>query len=333
ILDSFTQAEILDATVNHPLVQRYPPSSKYKHSFLKHLVSAVEAQSANDPTELYSDRGVCIDNLLDEYLSFVIPKGIPDNRDSFRSYFLPFREKYVTLKESEETISFGTTGLRTWPAALMLISFLQLLDKKNSSEPRKVTNTLLPMSLKNSRIIELGCGAGLVGICSSILGASHVVFTDTNHTVLEAVRKNCEINNISVANDSELLQTATKQFFGSQFASILSLDWETTADSKLALLVSSLNADFIVASDVAYDPIIVPPFVRVLSAFLTFKDHAKAFVATTRRTQSTWELFLKELDGRELTWEKLQVNDESLINTYYFDEGGDIDILCIWKRQ
>jgi predicted RNA methylase len=50
---------------------------------------------------------------------------------------------------------------------------------------------LSQFSWKNERLIELGCGTGLVGIYLSLLGAE-VVVTDVEHQLLDVTRANVE---------------------------------------------------------------------------------------------------------------------------------------------
>ncbi|KAJ3341261.1 hypothetical protein HDU83_006695 [Entophlyctis luteolus] len=288
-------ASLLAATVDHPIANAFPPPRIHLRAILRSLVKRAEAD-----TSLLSDSSSA-DRLYELYTSVVID----DASDSvgFRSYYLPATRSFVSLSETTHTISNGSTGLRTWPAALFLVAYLQ-------------TNEY---SLKGKRVVELGCGAGLVGIVSSLIGAACLTFTDMDPKALNTARENCSVNGLS----------------GGSFSM---LDWETVSDGELTNAVISIDADVIIASDVAYDPVIIRPFVRVLSAFLhRCRSHQsswqpEALVATTRRSESTFELFKKELEDDGLLVETQNTcfsEMESMLDTYYFDEGRNIVLMRI----
>jgi predicted nicotinamide N-methyase len=89
----------------------------------------------------------------------------------------------ITLLESRSVIaSSGTTGRRTWEAALHLGRYL---TGPGSS------------SVRGKRILELGGGTGLVSImCTRWLGAQHVTATDGDDGVIEDMQKNIFLNGL-----------------------------------------------------------------------------------------------------------------------------------------
>ncbi len=48
--------------------------------------------------------------------------------------------------------------------------------------------------IQGRNLIELGCGTGIVGILSSVLGASSVIMTDYHEKVVENAKFNAELN-------------------------------------------------------------------------------------------------------------------------------------------
>lgn len=80
----------------------------------------------------------------------------------------------ITILESRSLIaSGGTTGLRSWEAAILLAHFL-------ASDGRKY--------IQKQRIIELGAGTGLVSmLCAKYLGAEYVLSTDGSQEVISAL--------------------------------------------------------------------------------------------------------------------------------------------------
>jgi protein-lysine N-methyltransferase EEF2KMT len=90
----------------------------------------------------------------------------------------------VTMLESRAVISSsGTTGLRTWEAALHLGAFLR------STEGQRF--------VKGKQMLELGAGTGLVSLlCAKHLGAQHVMATDGSELVVDAIRSNIFLNGL-----------------------------------------------------------------------------------------------------------------------------------------
>ncbi|KAJ3283704.1 Protein fam86a [Rhizoclosmatium sp. JEL0117] len=308
-LTSSAQISVLSATVQHPLAVAFPPPQRYITLFLKQLIARIEGQRILAGEEEDEELGVCIDDLLETFMAYMTTGNNETDSMSYRSYSMTIDSEdvdplYVTLAEHSQTISNGTTGLRTWPAALKLVS--HLISAKQLMKPKKV--------------LELGCGVGLAGIACGVLGlASSIEFTDVDPTVLATVSKNCAIN-FGESGESKFVETK-----------VSALDWEAISDSALKDRVTESSADLIIASDVAYDPVIVAPFVRVLNAFLRREtketDRVEALVATTRRAESTWELFVGLLKQNGLEFDLLEVPDLGL---FYFDEPGRIDLMRIY---
>ena len=76
-------------------------------------------------------------------------------------------------------------------------------------------------------VVELGCGVGYLSMKACRMGASRVIATDIDPDVLDLVRRNCKRNQI------DLVETRR-------------LAWGSSIEIE--------NVDFIIASDVLYDP-------------------------------------------------------------------------------
>lgn len=103
----------------------------------------------------------------------------------------------VTLLESRSVISSsGTTGLRTWEAALLLGSFLASESGGELVHRRKV--------------FELGAGTGILSIlCAKHLGVSGVVATDGDEAVVDAIKTNVFLNQLDTNQSSQpVIRTA-----------------------------------------------------------------------------------------------------------------------------
>lgn len=97
----------------------------------------------------------------------------------------------ITLLESRSVISSsGTTGLRTWEAALLLGSFLA---SERGQEMVRGKNAL-----------ELGAGTGLLSIlCAKHLGVSGIVATDGDEGVVDAIKTNVFLNELDADRQSQ----------------------------------------------------------------------------------------------------------------------------------
>lgn len=90
----------------------------------------------------------------------------------------------ITLLESRSIISgSGTTGLRTWEAALAMSEYLMTKDGR--------------ALIRNKKVLELGAGTGLLSIlCAKYLEAGRVVATDGDEGVVEALNTNVFLNGL-----------------------------------------------------------------------------------------------------------------------------------------
>ena len=90
----------------------------------------------------------------------------------------------VVLSETQSILaSSGTTGFRTWEAALHLASFLYSSDGRNL--------------VAQKHVLELGAGTGLLSIfCAAHLGASYVLATDGSTEIINNLKKNLVLNDL-----------------------------------------------------------------------------------------------------------------------------------------
>jgi len=132
-------------------------------------------------------------------MSTLLTSNVPSEADSaqqkaFVTYSYPLHsaddtaadEQAVTLLEARSVISgSGTTGLRTWEAALLLGSFL------TSEDGRKW--------IRGKRVFELGAGTGVISIlCAKHLEAAGVVATDGDEAVVDAIKTNLFLNGVDL---------------------------------------------------------------------------------------------------------------------------------------
>lgn len=132
----------------------------------------------------------------------------------------------VTLFESPSLLaSTGTTGLRTWEAALHLGRYL--------CSPRGIS------CVKDRVIVELGAGTGYLSLlCAKHLGAKYVLATDGSNEVVSDMQNNMVINGLMQGNALEISQ----------------LHWgHSLHDSFLNNCESNISYQLVIGADVVSD--------------------------------------------------------------------------------
>lgn len=108
------------------------------------------------------------------------------NADTFQ---LEINNKILCIRQLKNGELNGIgTGATVWPAACVLSKYLEHQVK------------LKLLSLKQKKVVELGCGTGIVGIALSMLGAHEVVLSDVpilKSLILENCTLNAMVKNIS----------------------------------------------------------------------------------------------------------------------------------------
>lgn len=137
----------------------------YIQCVLKKLIAILE-QSGTEILSL----------VYETYCSFEIISAKPLNPTALEDVIYNVNGYDLTIKESPNVIGFGTTGRRTWEAALFL-------------------STYLPKLKIHGVILELGSGTGLTGIAASQLQDVYkVYFTDGDCNLLQFTEENVNLN-------------------------------------------------------------------------------------------------------------------------------------------
>ena len=174
------------------------------------------------------------------------------------------REQYVsvggrTLKLTQQP-GAGLVGASLWDSAVLLCRYLSLPD----AEP-------LLDRIRGRRLIELGCGCGLLGMALSLHGATLVTLTD-KADVLPHTRANLAANGFG-ENDGRL--------------TVLPYQWGTKAEEL------SPPYDAIVATDVVYLEAQIGPFIASLHALAG--PSTTIVLAIERRDPAVMSAFLAAL--------------------------------------
>ncbi|KAG0644060.1 putative methyltransferase-domain-containing protein [Tuber brumale] len=196
----------------------------------------------------------------------------------------------ITLLESRPVISgSGTTGLRTWEAALALAEYLIVSHLGRFYRfPGAVVVAGPRLVDEAGSVLELGAGTGLVGIVAARLGAGRVVVTDGNEGVCDALKAGLERNGVA------------------DVVSVKRLMWGER-DGKEEEDNEGERFDLVVGADVIYDSSTIPPFVAELVRRFHKNPSAKVVISATIRDEDTFSFFRdscvdNSLFLSEITW-------------------------------
>eukprot|EP00731_Ephydatia_muelleri_P029139 Em0020g783a len=200
------------------------------------------------------------------------PHNEDEDRVCYKSYHLG-NSNYVSLKESTQMISNGTTGLITWPAAHYFVDWC--MENKHLFEGR--------------HILELGSGSGLAGlaVCCGCNPASFC-FTDCHEGVVQQLNENIAIN------------VPPPQVGSGLCIQVLQLDWSDVED---VLPLGPNMVDCIVATDVVYDTDIIDALLVTLVHLFRRYPCAVCYIASCVRKKETYDYFTAKLAETLITSE------------------------------
>lgn len=258
ILDEHTQQQL-----HNDLVQISASNPYYVKSFLSRYIRILETQGevAEELYELVCDATI----LGAQELS-------PTTTDIL--HYVVGKDATVSIRETPKVISGqGTTGLRTWEAALYLLNMLN-------------TPGALPsvQELKGQRIVELGTGTGLVSLallkCRDLHQFSEIILTDGDSALIENLQSAYDLNDV---HDGSV--------------KCQQLLWGTTNPQSADFIQEAPTADIVVAADVTYDKLMVPQLCDTLGDFFAGGTRV-ALVAATARNLDTLAVWEAELSSR-----------------------------------
>lgn len=199
----------------------------------------------------------------------------------------------VTIRETPRVISgAGTTGLRTWEAALYLLDYL--------------TRRRSEVDLFEKNIVELGAGTGLVSLAllanREVLRFSSITVTDGNTALLTTFGETMLLNSLDNVSRVKVEQ----------------LVWGSKTGEELVYLP---KADVVLGADVTYDALVVPLLCETIDGFFALGTSLVLIAATIRNldTIAVWE---QELTARFL-WKvsEKQENPYKDNTAYWFSKG------------
>ncbi|KAJ5730985.1 uncharacterized protein N7483_005493 [Penicillium malachiteum] len=198
----------------------------------------------------------------------------------------------ITVESRGVILSGGTTGNRTWEAALHLGSFL-------ASPAGKAL-------VHGKRVIELGAGTGFISLfCARHLGVRSVVATDREPVLIENMRECVRLNSGSGYKNSESV-FADKGLIP-MYPAIW--DWGTplqkTDDMSSLGDDEALQFDVALGADLIYDTDLVPLLLSTVRDLFENYGVEQFIIASTVRNENTFNTFLRGCETNEFKAEHL----------------------------
>ncbi|WOO85566.1 Protein-lysine N-methyltransferase EFM3 [Vanrija pseudolonga] len=311
-------AELASADAQQFLVSRVlesdlpPPEAGYQRTFWRRVLPVLEEGAVDE--RIYE----AVAQLMAAPSNAAAP---PASHKTF-IYDLAGQERAVTLLEEQVVVQAGTTGLRTWTAALFLAHYL-------------LAGNLGPVPAA----IELGAGTGFLAAVLAQLGAD-VIATDLGdeegeeegegqrRTPLGRLTANLALNNLPSP------------------ARAAALDWADAALSPedrppiWAEALAPVNGArrTVVAADVIYDPDLVPLLAGAIDLLISPAGEVPppvAIIAATVRNEDTFALFLAECEKRHLSTQLLDLASIDDAPTFWdtaLDRGTRVQVVRISKQ-
>ncbi|KAG5926442.1 hypothetical protein E4U53_003084 [Claviceps sorghi] len=169
----------------------------------------------------------------------------------------------ITLLENRSLIAAGgTTGLRTWEAALHMGQYL----------------CQNPTLVKGKHVLELGAGTGYLSIlCVKHLQAVHVVASDGSAEVINNLPENLSINGLQEVSDVTPME----------------IQWgNALTGSEDERLNTAQPVDVVLGADITYDGRVMPALVTTLLNLFVLYPEVQVYISATERNADTYRVFL-----------------------------------------
>ncbi|RAL08649.1 protein-lysine N-methyltransferase [Aspergillus homomorphus CBS 101889] len=321
-----SNSTLLDPTTQHALYNRmfndadpalWPlPPAHYRMRVLKLIIARLE-ESLTNPEE-----DEIIDELLETwgtllthpkpsaieqaqqltYIKYTAPH-IPDPSPSPSSPAAdpnhPSRRTTITSESRGLILSSGTTGFRTWEAALHLGTYLA------------TNRTAARALIEGNRVIELGAGTGFLAMfCAQHLQPRSVVTTDREIALIEQI-EDC-------AGRNGLYDTPGKFAAGiwewGTRLDIPGLDGSSVSSSSGEAAATEVNGgekdrglkfDVALGADLIYDVDLVPLLVSTIEDLFTNYGLQQFIISATLRNEDTFRTFLRACEAQAFTVEQI----------------------------
>jgi predicted nicotinamide N-methyase len=182
----------------------------------------------------------------------------------------------ISLLESKNLVAAdGTTGLRTWEASIYLTCWLSAYIGRSLVTGR--------------RVLELGAGSGLIStFCAKYLEPRRIIATDGNEEVVEMIKENLHVNNVSLTSDYDARQLLWEEDIGHAGDRTNEFDLILGADIVCSLFSFVFNSNKVQT----YDPTSFPALFSTLRKFAEITRTVEIVLSITVRSLDTFKEFL-----------------------------------------
>ncbi|QUC23434.1 uncharacterized protein UV8b_07675 [Ustilaginoidea virens] len=212
----------------------------------------------------------------------------------------------ITFLENHSLVSAGgTTGLRTWEAALHMGQYL----------------CLNPSLVAGKRVLELGAGTGYLSVlCAKHLEAAHAIVSDGSDDVITNMPENLLLNGLQ----------------GSSRITSMHLEWGhalVAAEDKI--WNRSIPVDVVLGADITYDQRAAPALVATLLQLFELYPTVKVYMAVTERNPKTFQAFLDASKREKLSVESLsfKVPPREQQNAPFYNDQAAIQLCRVSRAQ
>ena len=170
---------------------------------------------------------------------------------------------------------------------------------------RMICATLLAMDLKNQRVLDCGCGTGILGICALKLGAASCVAYDIDEWSTDNTRHNAVINHVddrltALCSNSTVLSGDSTVLGGSPAeVSAASPAGSTTTPAAspagFSLVLANINRNILLQDMPRFVSVMAPRATLILSGFYEsdcalFESKAQSLglTLTATKTDGDW---------------------------------------------
>ncbi|KAI9043529.1 protein-lysine N-methyltransferase [Aspergillus affinis] len=298
------------------------PPVNYQTRVLKMILSRIE-EAISDPEEdeIHPDLISAWATLISQpksstiqqaqqltYIKYTAPSPPPSS---------PAPPRTVITSESRGLIlAAGTTGFRTWEAALHLATYL-------SSTPAGET------LVQGKRVIELGAGTGMVSMfCAKYLRLRSVVATDREPALVENMR--------DCAGRNHLKDTSQDGYEQASFSAAV-WEWGTPLDDVSGTSLdegpvtngngsATPKFDVALGADLIYDTDLIPLLISTLHDLFQNYGIKEFVIAATLRNQETFGTFLRACEENRFTTEQVSFEPPSKEEQTGFFHSTDVPI-------
>ena len=212
-----------------------------------------------------------------------------------------------TLLEAPSLLgSSGTTGFRTWEAALFLGTYL------TSAKGR--------YHITQRNIVEIGAGTGFLSImCAKHLGARRVLATDGSLEVVNDLKNNIHLNGLKEDN----------------LVSAHVLRWgHTLLDGAADIRGEDEAFDLAIGADVTYDIESIPSLVATISELFVLYPNLQVLISATVRNEATLRSFVAACSADCLSVKEigLPMIERRQQTGFFFPTHTPIKILAVWRQ-